>query len=135
MNRKVINSMTNLPTPDDQVENLETCLCDECKESDPFLDQIDILLRELEKHAEADAAVLIDAGTASQVLHFFHSHEGYPAGGFMAKLYSAMAHADQGNLYRLSQGFPAQVAAMRLAAESPTGLDTLRKIARGGDAK
>ena len=78
---------------------------------------------------------LIDAGTANQVLHFFHSHEGYPAGGFMAKLYSAMAHADQGNLYRLSQGFPAQVAAMRLASESPTGLDTLRKIARGGDAK
>jgi len=68
---------------------------------------------------------------ANNVLHFFRSNEGYPAGGFFHALYEAAARADRQNMDRLESAFPGEIGAFRLAVERADGMNQLRQIAAG----
>jgi hypothetical protein len=72
----------------------------------------------------------IDAETASHVLHHF-GEGGMKPGSFTTPLIQAIAAADPRNLALLALGFPALVAAVRLAMRQDDGIATLRDIAKG----
>lgn len=67
---------------------------------------------------------------ANNVLNWFDSSKGYAGGGFFAALMSAAARADDQNLNRLAEGFPAEIAAYRLATRDPEGLRIIERIAQ-----
>lgn len=72
----------------------------------------------------------VDEETARNVLFYFGDREnGWEAGSFTTQLMSAIARADELNKQRLSLGFPALVAGMRIAQEWIGGMDALREAA------
>lgn len=68
---------------------------------------------------------------AQHVLWFFRGGEGYRPGSFTESLISTMAKADNSNLTLLMLAYPGLCAAVSLAKNSPTGIETLRWIADG----
>lgn len=74
---------------------------------------------------------VISMDDAAHVLWFFAGGEGYRPGSFTESLISTMAKADSGNMARLALSFPGLCAAVSLAKNSPTGIETLRAIANG----
>jgi hypothetical protein len=75
--------------------------------------------------SEAFTPTEAEKQAAAHVLWYF-AREGYQPGSFTEKLLSALAHADTGNLLRLSRVFPELVEAYRLAAHYEGGMDALR---------
>ncbi|MER8030654.1 hypothetical protein ABTZ78_17045 [Streptomyces bauhiniae] len=76
---------------------------------------------------------VITADDASRALeHFGHGLPGAPdrTTGWTGRLIALIAEADAGNRCALSRAYPGLVAAVQLARTSPTGIDTLRAIAR-----
>lgn len=53
---------------------------------------------------------------------------GYPPGAFASALIKTIARADIGNRRLLARGFPAYVRAVEIAAETTSGIDTLRRV-------
>lgn len=80
-------------------------------------------------------AVTTDA--AANTLFAF-AGEGYPPGGFGEKLMALMGAADDNNLSKLLEVFPAEVSAFLIVRNKPGGLDMLRGIlfaaTNGGDS-
>ena len=73
---------------------------------------------------------MITPEIANQVVHYFDSSRGYPAGGFMGDLIALICKADPRNKARLAIGFGGYVQAVILAQEEADGLDRLDHIAR-----
>lgn len=73
---------------------------------------------------------VITTDVAAHVLHLFDA-DGIQPGGFNTALYAAIAKADPENRARLASAFPVQVAAYKIAADHPDGIDILRTIAKG----
>ena len=69
---------------------------------------------------------------AQHVLWYFRGGEGYRPGSFTESLISTMAKADNSNLTLLMLAYPGLCAAVSLAKNSPTGIETLRRIANSG---
>lgn len=67
---------------------------------------------------------------ANQVLHYFRSTEGFPAGSFTEHLIQTMARADSINLAKLTAVFPDLGRAVYLAQYDPEGIAILREIAK-----
>ena len=90
---------------------------------------------EFEEHVRQQEVDLlaqwVDERTANHVLHYFRGGEGYEGGDFANALIKATCHADVHNKLRLAEGFPAEVAAVRLAKDHPEGIAILRTIAKG----
>jgi hypothetical protein len=66
---------------------------------------------------------------ARQVLWHLREPGGIEPGSFVAKLLTAMAAAEPGNLRRLGLGFPGYAAAMALALHDADGPARLQEIA------
>jgi len=71
----------------------------------------------------------ISAEVAHHVLHHF-GYDGVQAGSFTTHLLDAIIAADSANLARLANSFPEEVAAVRLAKFSRTGIESLQAIAQ-----
>jgi hypothetical protein len=76
---------------------------------------------------------VITEDAANHVLWQF-DHGGMQPGAFNTALYSTIAKADPENRDRLAKVFPVQVAAYKIAADHPDGIDILGTIA-GGDSR
>lgn len=74
---------------------------------------------------------MITPEIANQVLHYYDSSQGYPAGGFMHDLIALIGKADPRNKARLAIGFGGYVQAVILAQEETDGMDRLQVIAAG----
>ena len=68
---------------------------------------------------------------AAVVLDWAGQSGGYPGGGFVSKLLDAMGNADEFNMDRLAQGFPALAEAMRTYKRVSGGSDILRQAVDG----
>ena len=68
---------------------------------------------------------------AQHVLYHFSHPQGAQPGSFTTSLIDAAVHADQGNLARLSLGFPSLVGAVQAATQIIGGIDFLVQVARG----
>jgi len=73
----------------------------------------------------------ISPNTAHHVLWMF-DRGGYPPGGFVKALLSAIAKADPENREKLRGVYPEYVEAYELAAETETGIEVLRGIVEIG---
>jgi hypothetical protein len=72
----------------------------------------------------------IPAETARHVLAVF-GHGGYPPGRFGLQLLQLIAGADEGNLSRLVEAYPAEAEAVRMAQYDSDGVSRLQAIANG----
>lgn len=76
---------------------------------------------------EKDMREQVPAEAAEHVLWFFGDRElGREPGGFVSRLLEAMAHADQENLHKLGNEFPAYAFCVDQAKASPDGMEWLR---------
>ena len=68
---------------------------------------------------------------AAVVLHWAGKDGGYHGGEFVTNLLNAMGVADQFNLGRLAEGFPALGEAMRIYKRENDGIGILRQAVEG----
>lgn len=69
--------------------------------------------------------------TARHVLWVFGREGGYRPGSFTQRLIELLAHADNINLAKLAQAFPAEAAAVSIAQYDEQGIAKLHAIAVG----
>ncbi|MGW6557960.1 hypothetical protein [Streptomyces hydrogenans] len=74
----------------------------------------------------------ITRAVAHHVLWHYGANGGLEPGVFTKLLMRTIDHADKPNTELLRGAYPALVAAMFLAGNSPTGIATLQTIAAGG---
>lgn len=76
-------------------------------------------------------SITIPAETARHVLWTFGREGGYRPGSFTQRLIELLAHADNVNMARLAQAFPAEAEAVRMAQYDEDGVAKLYAIATG----
>ncbi len=72
---------------------------------------------------------LVTPTIARHVLSHFGEKDGMRPGGFFLAFYELAGRADSGNLAKLELGFPAEIAAFRMASYELDGIRKLQAIA------